>query len=225
MDGETVGFVKLGPLVLPVDAAASAIELRQIYILDRFHGTGIARALMDWALDQARLRGAEEMYLTVYTDNHRAQRVYERYGFEVIGPYAFMVGEQADEDLIMRLRCERGGSNSAPKASRVPHGFLGRKGGASTGELAGLNVGYGSSDDREAIGENRRRAIAAVLPGAELATVHQVHSAEGAVRREAMAAGPSGPTPTRWSPTDRVCCSGSSPPIARRCCSPMPTPG
>ena len=60
----------------------------------------------------------------------------------------------------------------------LPHAFLGRRGGVSTGELAGLNVGYGSGDDREAIGENRRRAIAAVLPGAELATVHQVHSAE-----------------------------------------------
>ena len=60
----------------------------------------------------------------------------------------------------------------------VPHGFLGRRGGVSTGELAGLNVGYGSSDDREAIATNRERAIAAVLPGAELATVHQVHSAE-----------------------------------------------
>ena len=59
----------------------------------------------------------------------------------------------------------------------VPHGFLGRRGGVSTGELAGLNVGYGSSDDRAAIDENRRRAIAAVLPGAELATVHQQHTA------------------------------------------------
>jgi YfiH family protein len=59
----------------------------------------------------------------------------------------------------------------------LPHGFLGRRGGVSTGDLAGLNVGYGSGDDREAIAENRRRAIAAVLPGAELATVHQVHSA------------------------------------------------
>ena len=59
-----------------------------------------------------------------------------------------------------------------------PHGFLGRRGGVSTGELAGLNVGYGSNDDRSAIDENRRRAIAALLSGAELATVHQVHSAE-----------------------------------------------
>src|SRR4051794_8260607 len=60
----------------------------------------------------------------------------------------------------------------------MPHGFLGRRGGVSTGELQGLNVGFGSNDDRSAIEENRRRAVAAVLPGAELATVHQIHSAE-----------------------------------------------
>ncbi|HVH37134.1 MAG TPA: peptidoglycan editing factor PgeF [Sphingomicrobium sp.] len=59
----------------------------------------------------------------------------------------------------------------------VPHGFLGRRGGVSTGYLEGLNVGTGSSDDRESIAENRRRAVAAVLDGAALATVHQVHSA------------------------------------------------
>jgi YfiH family protein len=60
----------------------------------------------------------------------------------------------------------------------VPHGFLGRRGGVSTGVCAGLNVGTGSNDDREAIAENKRRAVAAVLDGAALATVHQVHSAE-----------------------------------------------
>ena len=60
----------------------------------------------------------------------------------------------------------------------VPHGFLGRRGGISTGDLAGLNVGTGSNDGREAIAENRRRAVEAVLPGADLATVHQIHSAE-----------------------------------------------
>jgi YfiH family protein len=60
----------------------------------------------------------------------------------------------------------------------TPHGFLGRRGGVSTGTLAGLNVGYGSNDERGAIEENRALAIAALLPGAELATVHQVHSAQ-----------------------------------------------
>ena len=60
----------------------------------------------------------------------------------------------------------------------LPHGFLGRSGGVSTGILSGLNTGWGSDDDRGAIAENRRRAVDAVLPGACLITVHQVHSAD-----------------------------------------------
>jgi len=58
----------------------------------------------------------------------------------------------------------------------LPHGFLGRRGGVSTGVCAGLNVGWGADDDRAAVAKNRRRAVAAVAPGAALVTVHQVHS-------------------------------------------------
>ena len=57
----------------------------------------------------------------------------------------------------------------------VPHGFLGRRGGVSQGVCAGLNVGFGSGDDPELVSENRRRAVAAVAPGATLNTVYQVH--------------------------------------------------
>lgn len=60
----------------------------------------------------------------------------------------------------------------------VPHGFLGRRGGVSSGVVAGLNVGTGSADDPRAIAENRRRAVASVLPSAQLVTVYQVHSAD-----------------------------------------------
>jgi YfiH family protein len=58
----------------------------------------------------------------------------------------------------------------------IPHGFLGREGGVSTGAYAGLKVGLGSDDDRDAVHENRRRAVAAVAPGAALVTVHQMHT-------------------------------------------------
>lgn len=57
----------------------------------------------------------------------------------------------------------------------VPHGFAGRRGGLSTGAFASLNVGTGSGEDEAIVMENRRRAAAAVLPGADLATVYQVH--------------------------------------------------
>jgi YfiH family protein len=60
----------------------------------------------------------------------------------------------------------------------IPHGFLGRRGGVSAGVCEGLNVGHGSGDDPVLIEENRRLAVAAVAPGAALATVHQIHSAE-----------------------------------------------
>ena len=66
----------------------------------------------------------------------------------------------------------------AVSLGQFPHGFLGRRGGISVGECAGLNVGFCSNDDPEAIAGNRRLAVAALLADAQLATVHQVHSAE-----------------------------------------------
>ena len=99
---EVVGYVKLGPSALPIETDRRAIELRQLYILKGFHGVGIAHALMDWALEDARRQGFVEIYLTVYVDNQRARRFYDRYGFEAVGRYDFMVGKHADEDIIMR---------------------------------------------------------------------------------------------------------------------------
>jgi ribosomal protein S18 acetylase RimI-like enzyme len=101
-DGEIIGFVKLGPPELPVQRSGPAIELRQLYILHEWRGQGVARELMDRALAEAKARGGQELYLTVYTENWRARRFYEKYGFVEVGPYKFMVGDQADEDIIMR---------------------------------------------------------------------------------------------------------------------------
>ena len=79
--------------------------------------------------------------------------------------------------------------NRAISLGQLPHGFLGRRGGISVGVCAGLNVGFGSNDDREAIEGNRRLAIAALLQEAGLATVHQVHSAEVVVADRAWPQG------------------------------------
>ena len=66
----------------------------------------------------------------------------------------------------------------AAELEGIPHGFLGRVGGVSTGLVAGLNLGLGTGDDADAVAENRARAVAAVLPGARLVTVYQIHSAD-----------------------------------------------
>lgn len=102
--GVAAGYAKVGPPSLPFEAEGPAAELRQLYVLKPWQGAGIAATLMDWAIDEARRRGAEEMFLSVFVDNHRARRFYARYGFEQVGTYDFMVGTHADLDLVMRLK-------------------------------------------------------------------------------------------------------------------------
>lgn len=62
--------------------------------------------------------------------------------------------------------------------SGVPHGFMTRLGGQSTGLVGGLQCGFGAGDDPAAVAANRREAADAVLPGAPLLGLHQVHSAD-----------------------------------------------
>ncbi|WP_447764513.1 peptidoglycan editing factor PgeF [Sphingopyxis panaciterrae] len=64
---------------------------------------------------------------------------------------------------------------TAAPLSGIAHGFFGRQGGVSTGELASLNCGLGSGDDPVLIAENRRRVTDAALPGAALTGLYQVH--------------------------------------------------
>ncbi|EQB33826.1 peptidoglycan editing factor PgeF [Sphingobium ummariense] len=69
----------------------------------------------------------------------------------------------------------------------LPHGFAGRRGGVSGGIHAGLNVGLGSEDDREAVLRNRDLVRDALLPGATLVTVRQVHSPDVVTVTESIA--------------------------------------
>lgn len=103
LDGNMVGYAKLGPPHLPFEPRGKAAELRQLYVVEEMKGQGIAQKLIEWVVDRARERRADHLYLSVFTDNHRARRFYEKYGFEPEGTYAFMVGTHADEDIVMRL--------------------------------------------------------------------------------------------------------------------------
>lgn len=103
--GTLAGYAKIGPSSLPVpDDGRSKIELRQLYVLRDWQGSGMARALMEWALAAARAGEYDDMYLSVFSENIRAQRFYARYGFEEVGKVVFMVGDQADDDRLWRLK-------------------------------------------------------------------------------------------------------------------------
>lgn len=102
-DGAIIGFVKLGPVAFPGDWSDDTIELHQLYVLGGWHGSGVAQALMDWALETAREMSKRQVVLSVFVDNHRAQRFYTRYGFRETGRYEYRVGDQIDDDRIWTL--------------------------------------------------------------------------------------------------------------------------
>lgn len=103
--GAILGYIKMGALDfdLPADQPTDgATELHQLYVGGEAQGTGVAAALMNWGMAWARKRGSI-LYLSVFTDNHRAQKFYRRYGFVDVGRNAFRVGNHVDEDRFFRL--------------------------------------------------------------------------------------------------------------------------
>ena len=107
-DGEIAGYLKLGPPSLPFTPAANAIELRQFYLLGAYHGrrgadgTTVSDRMMAEVMAITRGAGFADLYLSVFTDNHRARRFYARHGFAEVGPYTFKVGNHEDEDIVLR---------------------------------------------------------------------------------------------------------------------------
>ncbi|MEQ1497295.1 MAG: GNAT family N-acetyltransferase [Novosphingobium sp.] len=102
-DGRLIGFAKVGLTCgFPGHARGQTVmELKQLYTAADATGMGIGRQLMDWAMDQFAQRGADEVQLSVYSENHGAHRFYERYGFAKVADITFKVGEQYDPEFLM----------------------------------------------------------------------------------------------------------------------------
>jgi ribosomal protein S18 acetylase RimI-like enzyme len=101
-DRQLLAFAKLGlSCGFPAHArGTNAMELKQLYAAPDAIGGGIGTALMDWAMAELAARGADEVQLSVYSENHGAHRFYERYGFEKIADITFKVGEQLDPEFL-----------------------------------------------------------------------------------------------------------------------------
>ncbi|HNL66233.1 MAG TPA: GNAT family N-acetyltransferase, partial [Ferruginibacter sp.] len=77
-----------------------ALELKRIYVQKEFQGKGVAQALMDFILRYASDNGYEVVWLGVWEHNKKAQRFYEKYGFENSGhPHDFPIGSTPQTDF------------------------------------------------------------------------------------------------------------------------------
>ncbi|HXR43766.1 MAG TPA: GNAT family N-acetyltransferase [Pseudolysinimonas sp.] len=106
VDDEPVGYTMLvfgEPRDRDVAAAITVrptAELSKIYTLPGQHGQGVGAALMAASLDAARERGAAAVWLGVNEENGRANRFYEKNGFERVGTKKFRVGDRWEDDFV-----------------------------------------------------------------------------------------------------------------------------
>lgn len=97
-----VGYIVCTAPDLPLpDLGPGDYELRRIYLLHRFQGTGIGRALMQQAIQTATDLRYTRLLLGVYGKNQGAIRFYEKAGFTQIGERFFTVGKTTHHDAVM----------------------------------------------------------------------------------------------------------------------------
>ena len=100
--GRALAYMQTAPCSLPApDLEADAGELSRLYVLAEAQGLGLGRALLDIGLRILEQKfGAA--YLSVWSENIRAQRIYEARGFRKVADYKYMVGDHADDEWIMK---------------------------------------------------------------------------------------------------------------------------
>ena len=101
--GAAIGYALAGPCGLPhEDAKPADGELKRLYMLPSAQGGGVGARLFEAALAWLERDGPRTLWISVWSENYGAQRLYARYGFEKAGEYEFIVGEQRDHEFMYR---------------------------------------------------------------------------------------------------------------------------
>ena len=102
--GQLAGYSQLKlASASPAVAARQPAELHRIYVAAEWQGRGIAQALMKQALADAARAGCDRLWLGVWEHNPKAMAFYKKFGFEIVGTHAFMLGHERQRDLIMSV--------------------------------------------------------------------------------------------------------------------------
>jgi ribosomal protein S18 acetylase RimI-like enzyme len=104
-DGGAVGYAVAGACGLPhPEATAADGELKRLYLRSSAQNGGWGARLFDLALEWLQRDGPRTLWISVWSENHGAQRFYSRYGFEKAGEYEFPVGRVRDLEFMFRRK-------------------------------------------------------------------------------------------------------------------------
>jgi ribosomal protein S18 acetylase RimI-like enzyme len=102
--GEPVGYLKFNFSAAQTEFQDNqALEIERIYVAKENLGTGVGELLMNKAIAVAQEAGLKYVWLGVWEHNPRAIRFYKRRGFKQFGSHSFMLGQDEQTDILMKL--------------------------------------------------------------------------------------------------------------------------
>ncbi len=104
LDDKIIGYLKInwGPSQTELKGIDS-LEIERIYVSKEFHGMKVGQLLHEKALDIAREKHCRYVWLGVWENNARAISFYKKNGFVEFGQHKFMLGDDEQRDIMMRL--------------------------------------------------------------------------------------------------------------------------
>ena len=75
----------------------------RIYVLSSFHGKKVGQLLYDHALQIAREKNVQFVWLGVWEENPRAIQFYKKNGFIEFDKHIFKLGDDLQTDIMMKL--------------------------------------------------------------------------------------------------------------------------
>lgn len=108
-DDVATGYVKLRTKDIPNELAGTKpIELERLYVRQEYQGKKIGAMLLNHCVGYALSKQYDTLWLGVWEHNDGAIRFYERSGFELFGEHPFLLGNDAQRDVLMRRRLSKG---------------------------------------------------------------------------------------------------------------------
>ncbi len=105
LDNIVIGYLKLNFGQSQTELQdEKALEIERIYVLKDFHGKNVGQLLYDKAMQIARQKSADYIWLGVWEENPRAINFYKKNGFVEFDKHVFKLGNDEQTDIMMKLK-------------------------------------------------------------------------------------------------------------------------
>lgn len=105
LNNEVIGYLKLNFGESQTELKDNkALEIERIYVLKEFHGKKVGQILYDKAIEVAKQKKADYVWLGVWEENPRAINFYMKNGFVEFDKHIFKLGNDQQTDIMMKLK-------------------------------------------------------------------------------------------------------------------------